>query len=317
METLKFKQNLKVFTLNSNPELAEEIVQHLGIEMGKSSVSRFSDGEILINVDESVRGCEIFLIQTTSQPCNEHIMELLTMIDALKRASAKSINVVIPYYGYARQDRKARSREPITAKLIANLLEVAGASRILTLDLHAPQIQGFFDIPVDQLVGVPILSKYFKEKKLRDSVVVAPDNGGVVRARKMANKLDSPIALIDKRRPKPNVVEVMNIVGNVKGKSVIIVDDMIDTAGTITLAANALIENGALEVYACCTHPVLSGPAISRIENSKIKELVTTNSIRLPEGKNIDKIKTISIAPLISRAIARIHNEEPVSDLFE
>src|SRR5690554_6258207 len=277
--------SLKVFTLSSNRELAHEITDHIGIEMGKSSVSRFSDGEIQINVEESIRGCDIFIIQSTCSPANEHIMELLIMIDALKRASAKTINVVMPYYGYARQDRKARSREPITAKLIANLLETAGASRVIALDLHASQIQGFFDIPVDQLLAVPLLSDYFAEKEFADPVIVSPDHGGVVRARKMADRLKAPIAIVDKRRPRPNVAEVMNIVGNIEGKTAILIDDIIDTAGTITLAANALMENGAKEVYACCTHPVLSGPAIERIKNSKIKELVVTNSIPLTPDK--------------------------------
>lgn len=306
-----------MFSLNSNPKLASEMALLLGCELGKSSVTRFSDGEIQINIEESVRGSDVYLVQSTSQPGNEHLMELLIMIDALKRASAKTINVVIPYYGYARQDRKARSREPITAKLVANLLETAGANRVLTIDLHAPQIQGFFDIPVDQLVGVPILAQYFENKGLEDIVVVAPDNGGVVRARKLANRLHAPIALVDKRRPQPNVVEVMNIVGNIEGKNAILIDDMIDTAGTITLAANALIEKGAKAVYACCTHAVLSGAAISRIEGSAIKELVVTNSIELPEEKMINNITSLSIAPLLVDAIDRIHNEKAVSPLFE
>jgi ribose-phosphate pyrophosphokinase len=245
-------------------------------------------------------------------------MELLIMIDALKRASAKTINIVMPYYGYARQDRKARAREPITAKLVANLLETAGATRVITLDLHAPQIQGFFDIPIDHLMGVPILSEYFKTKKFdHDIVIVSPDHGGVTRARKMAERLKAPIAIIDKRRPKPNVAEVMNIVGHIDGKVAILIDDIIDTAGTITLAANALVENGAAEVYACCTHPVLSGPAINRIENSKIKELIVTNSIALPEEKKIEKIRELSVAPLIGEAIIRVHEEQSVSTLFD
>ncbi|WP_449538428.1 ribose-phosphate diphosphokinase [Ferdinandcohnia sp. Marseille-Q9671] len=306
-----------MFTLNSNAKLAKEMADLLGCELGKSSVSRFSDGEIHINIDESVRGSEVYLVQSTSQPANEHIMELLIMIDALKRASAKSINLVIPYYGYARQDRKARSREPITAKLVANLLEKAGATRVVTMDLHAPQIQGFFDIPVDQLLGVPLLSEYFTAKGLEDVVVVSPDQGGVVRARKLASHLNAPIAFIDKRRPKPNVAQIMNIVGNIEGKNAILIDDLIDTAGTITLAANALIEKGAKAVYACCTHPVLSGPAIERIQYSPIQELVITNTIQLPEEKQIDKIKTISVAPLLVDAIDRIHNEKAVSPLFE
>lgn len=311
------KECFKMFTLNSNRKLAEEMAQILGCELGRSSVSRFSDGEIHINIEESVRGSEVYLVQSTSQPGNEYIMELLIMIDALKRASAKAINVVIPYYGYARQDRKARSREPITAKLIANLLERAGATRVLTMDLHAPQIQGFFDIPVDQLIGVPILAEYFEEKGLEDVVVVAPDNGGVTRARKLASRLHVPIAFVDKRRPKPNVAEIMNIVGNIDGKNCILIDDLIDTAGTITLAAQGLMEKGAKAVYACCTHPVLSGPAVSRIEASPIKELVVTNTIELPEEKMISKVISLSVAPLLAEAIDRIHNERPVSPLFE
>ncbi|MFA9559785.1 ribose-phosphate diphosphokinase [Evansella sp. AB-rgal1] len=310
-------KSLKVFTLNSNPTLAHEITKHIGIEMGKSSVTRFSDGEVQINIEESIRGCDIFVIQSTSSPANEHIMEALIMIDALKRASAKTINVVMPYYGYARQDRKARAREPITAKLVANLFETAGASRVIALDLHATQIQGFFDIPVDQLVGVPILADYFQEKALEDIVIVSPDHGGVVRARKMADRLKAPIAIVDKRRPKPNVSEVMNIVGNIEGKTCILIDDIIDTAGTITLAANAMIENGAKEVYACCTHPVLSGPAIERIQNSKIKELVVTNTIPLSEDKKISKITQLSVAELMAKAIIHVHEERSVSRLFD
>lgn len=310
--------NLKVFTLNSNEALAQEIAKVIGVELGKCSVTSFSDGEIQINIEESIRGCDVFVIQSTSSPVNENLMELLIMIDALKRASAKTINLVVPYYGYARQDRKARAREPITAKLVANLMETAGATRVITLDLHAPQIQGFFDIPIDHLMGVPILAEYFKEKAFNeDVVIVSPDHGGVTRTRKMAERLKAPIAIIDKRRPKPNVAEVMNIVGNIEGKVAILIDDIIDTAGTITLAANALIENGAREVYACCTHPVLSGPAIERIENSNIKELVVTNSISLPEDKKIEKIVELSVAPLIGEAIIRVHQEQSVSTLFD
>jgi len=309
--------SLKVFSLNSNAPLAEEIAKSIGVELGKCSVTRFSDGEIQINIEESIRGCDVFVIQSTSAPVNEHIMEVLIMIDALRRASAKTINIVMPYYGYARQDRKARAREPITAKLIANLLETAGADRVITLDLHAPQIQGFFDILIDHLMGVPILSEYFKAKNLQDIVIVSPDHGGVTRTRKMADRLKAPIAIIDKRRPRPNVAEVMNIVGNIEGKTAILIDDIIDTAGTITLAANALVENGAAEVYACCTHPVLSGPAIERIQNSKIKELVVTNTILLPEEKKISKIKELSVAPLIGEAIVRVHEQQSVSTLFD
>lgn len=308
---------LKLFTLNSNPALAEEISRKIGVPMGKSSVKRFSDGEVQMNIEESIRGCDVFLVQSTSDPANEHLMELLIMIDAMKRASAHTINVVIPYYGYARQDRKARSREPITSKLVANLLETAGATRVLSVDLHATQIQGFFDIPVDQLLGEPILSNHFEQKGLEDVVIVSPDHGGVVRARKMADRMKAPIAIIDKRRPKPNVSEVMNIVGEVQGKTAIIIDDIIDTAGTMTLAADALIEAGAKEVYACSTHPVLSGPAIERIENSQIKELVVTNTIVLPEEKKIDKITQLSVAPLMGEAIIRVHEHASVSTLFE
>ncbi|WP_027410132.1 ribose-phosphate diphosphokinase [Anoxybacillus tepidamans] len=309
--------SLKLFALNSNMKLAEEIAQIIGVQLGKCSVSRFSDGEIQINIEESIRGGDVFVIQSTSAPVNEHLMELLIMIDALKRASAKTINIVMPYYGYARQDRKARSREPITAKLVANLLETAGASRVITLDLHAPQIQGFFDVPIDHLMGVPILADYFKNKNLQDIVIVSPDHGGVTRARRLADRLKAPIAIIDKRRPKPNVAEVMNIVGQVEGKTAILIDDIIDTAGTITLAANALVENGATEVYACCTHPVLSGPAIDRIQNSKIKELVVTNSIALSDEKKIDKIVELSVAPLIAEAIIRIYEMQSISALFD
>ncbi|MGL4819449.1 MAG: ribose-phosphate diphosphokinase [Bacilli bacterium] len=309
--------NLKIFSLNSNKGLATQIAQHLGVELGRCSVQRFSDGEIQINIEESIRGCEVFLIQSTSFPVNEHIMELLIMIDALKRASAAKISVVLPYYGYARQDRKARAREPITAKLVANLLETAGAARVITLDLHAPQIQGFFDIPIDHLVGVPILGDYFQKKEFKDVVIVSPDHGGVTRARKLADRLKAPIAIIDKRRPRPNVAEVMNIVGNVEGKTCILIDDIIDTAGTITLAANALVESGATDVYACCTHAVLSGPAIERIQNSNIKELVVTNTIALPEEKRIEKLTELSVAPLLSEAIVRVYEDLSVSTLFD
>ncbi|EZH64406.1 ribose-phosphate pyrophosphokinase [Bacillaceae bacterium JMAK1] len=307
---------LKIFTLNSNPALAEEIASHIGVEMGKSSVKRFSDGEVQINIEESIRGDDVYLIQSTSEPANEHLMELLIMIDACKRASAKTINVVIPYYGYARQDRKARSREPITAKLVANLLETAGVTRVLTFDLHASQIQGFFDIPVDQLLGSRILSSYFLEKNLEDLVIVSPDHGGVVRARRMADLMDAPIAIIDKRRPRPNEAEVMNIVGNIENRTAIIIDDIIDTAGTLQLAGDALMKHGAKEVYACATHPVLSGPAISRLRDSQIKEVVVTNTIALPEDKKIPKLVQLSIGSLMADAIIRVHEQTSVSTLF-
>lgn len=308
---------LRIFALNSNKPLAEKIADAVGVPLGKSSVTRFSDGEIQINIDESIRGCDIYLIQSTSAPVNDNLMELLIMIDALRRASAKTINAVIPYYGYARQDRKTRAREPITARLVADMLQRAGADRIVALDLHAAQIQGFFDIPVDHLVGSPLLADYFLANHLEEgAVVVSPDHGGVSRARRLAEFLKAPIAIIDKRRPRANVAEVMNIIGNVKGKRAIIIDDMIDTAGTITLAAQALVDAGATEVYACCTHPVLSGPAIQRITDSAIKRLVVTDSINLPEEKVIDKMIQVSVGPLIGDAIRRIHENEAVSPLF-
>ncbi|WP_199623928.1 ribose-phosphate diphosphokinase [Paenibacillus alkalitolerans] len=308
---------LKVFTCNSNPKLAQEIAEYIGTCLGDSETLRFSDGEISVRINESVRGSDVYVIQSTSAPVNEHLMELLVMVDALKRASAKSINVVMPYYGYARQDRKARSRDPITAKLVANLIETAGAHRVIAMDLHATQIQGFFDIPVDHLLGVPILGAYFKEKQLDDVVVVSPDHGGVVRARKLADYLNVPLAIIDKRRPEPNVAEVMNIIGEVNGRTAIIIDDIIDTAGTITLGANALIKYGAKEVYACCTHPVLSGPAMKRLENSSIKEIVVSNTIPITHAQPCSKLTTLSVAPLMGEAIIRVHEELSISKLFE
>ena len=285
--------------------------------MSKSSVTRFSDGEIQINIDESVRGCDVYLIQSTSAPVNDNLMELLIMIDAVRRASANKINVVMPYYGYARQDRKTKAREPITAKLVANMLERAGADRVLALDLHAAQIQGFFDIPSDNLMGAPLLADYFLRHHLeKGAVVVSPDHGGVTRARKLAEFLHTPIAIVDKRRPRANVAEVMNIIGNVKGKRCIIIDDMIDTAGTLTLAAQALIDAGATEVYASATHAILSGPAIQRLNDSPIKTLVLTDSINQPAEKKLDKMVLLSVGPLIGDAIKRIQNNQPVSPLF-
>ena len=314
-----FDPRLKIFALNSNRPLAEKIAEEVGVELGKSSVTQFSDGEIQVNIEESNRGCHVYVVQSTSSPVNDNLMELLIMIDALKRASAKTINVVMPYYGYARQDRKARAREPITAKLVANMIEKAGATRLLTLDLHASQIQGFFDIPVDHLMGAPLIADYFLEKGIcgDDVVVVSPDHGGVTRARKLAEFLKAPIAIIDKRRPKANVAEVMNIIGKVDGKTCVIIDDMIDTAGTITLAANALKEAGAKQVYASCTHPVLSGPAMQRIQDSAIEHLVVTDSIYLSDERKIDKIDEISVGELMGDAIKRIHENKPVSPLFE
>lgn len=308
---------LKVFTCNSNPQLAMEIAECIGVPLGDSEAVRFSDGEIQIRLNESVRGCDVFVIQSTCAPVNDNLMELLVMVDALKRASAKSINVVIPYYGYARQDRKARSRDPITAKLVANIIEKAGAHRVIAMDLHATQLQGFFDIPVDHLLGVPILGQYFREKSLQDIVIVSPDHGGVVRARKLADYLSAPLAIIDKRRPEPNVSEVMNIIGHIEGKVAILIDDIIDTAGTIVLAANALKESGAREIYACCTHPVLSGPAMQRLEQSPIHEIVVSNTIPITHPEPSRKIKVLSVAPLMGEAIIRIHEELSISKLFE
>jgi ribose-phosphate pyrophosphokinase len=308
---------LKVFTCNSNPKLAREIVDYIGVALGDAEVFRFSDGEIQIRLNESVRGCDVFLIQSTCYPVNDNLMELLVMIDALKRASVKSINVVMPYYGYGRQDRKARSRDPITAKLVANLIETAGAHRVITMDLHAMQIQGFFDIPVDHLLGVPILGQYYRTKRLPNVVVVSPDHGGVVRARRLADYLSAPLAIIDKRRPEPNMSEVMNIIGSIEGKTAILIDDLIDTAGTMVLAANALIEYGATEVYASGTHAVLSGPAMERIANSPIKELVVTNTIPITHPNPSDKIKILSVANIMGEAIIRIHEQLSVSKLFE
>ncbi len=308
---------LKLFSCSSNPELAGSIAKCIGVELGNVTMSRFSDGEIHIQLDDSVRGSDVYVVQSTSAPVNDHLIELLVMVDALKRASAKTINVVIPYYGYARQDRKARSRDPITAKLVANLIETAGTHRVIAMDLHAMQIQGFFDIPVDHLLGVPILGDYFHEKQLESPVVVSPDHGGVVRARRLADTLQAPLAIIDKRRPEPGVVEVMNIIGDVKGRTAILIDDIIDTAGTIALAANALKKAGAGDIYACCTHPVLSGPAIERLEASSIKEIVVTDTIPLRQPCGTDKVKVLSVAPLLAEAIVRVHEQQSLSSLFE
>lgn len=318
MEQQYFDPKLKIFALNSNRPLAQKIADTVGVELGKLSVDRFSDGEIRINIEESIRGDNVYVIQSTSAPVNDNLMELLIMIDALRRASANTINVVIPYYGYARQDRKARSREPITAKLVANMLEKVGASRIVALDLHAAQIQGFFDIPLDHLMGAPLLADYFINHGISENaVVVSPDHGGVTRARALAEFLKAPIAIIDKRRPRANVAEVMNIIGNVAGKRCILIDDMIDTAGTITLGSQALIDAGATEVYASCTHPVLSDPAIERLEKSPIKQVVVTDSINLPVEKRIDKLVQVSVGPLMGAAIKRINENRPVSPLFK
>ncbi|MEG6617168.1 ribose-phosphate diphosphokinase [Peptococcaceae bacterium 1198_IL3148] len=310
-------KRLKIFSGNANQQLAKEICQYLGVALGDSNVTRFSDGEIRVKINESVRGADVFIIQPTSSPVNEHLMELLVMIDAIRRASARRITAVIPYYGYARQDRKARARDPITAKLTANLLHAAGARRVITMDLHAGQIQGFFDIPVDHLPGVPILAEYFMQNQIEDLVVVSPDIGGVTRARDLAERLGVPLAIIDKRRPEPNVAEVTNVIGKIKDKRVIMIDDIIDTAGTITKGATALLERGAKEIYACCTHAVLSGPAVERLQNSVIKELVVTNTIPLTEEKMFDRVKVLSVAPILGEAIIRIHEDLSVSKLFD
>lgn len=312
--------NLKLFSLSSNHELAQKVAKEIGIELGKVSVGAHSDGETVVHIDESVRGDHVFILQSTSDPVNDNLMELLIMMDALRRASAASINIVLPYYGYARQDRKARAREPITSKLVANMLQIAGADRLITFDLHAPQIQGFFNIPVDHLMGSPLIAEYFRRQLVSagdDIVVVSPDHGGVGRARKLANFLKAPLAIIDKRRPRANVAEIMNIIGDVQGKKCILIDDMIDTAGTITLAANALKELGATEVYASCTHAVLSGPAIERINNSAITKLVVLDTIEMPEERQSEKIVQLSIAHLLAAAIIRIHERRPLSPLFE
>ena len=315
---MSYKDNIKLFALNSNKPLAERIAKRMGVKLSTSSVVRFSDGEIQVNIDDSVRGKDVFLIQSTSAPVNDNLMELLIMIDAVRRASAASVNIVLPYYGYARQDRKTRAREPITAKLVADIIQTAGADRVLSLDLHAPQIQGFFDIPVDNLMGAPLLADYFLSNHLEeDAVVVSPDHGGVTRARKLAEFLGTPIAIVDKRRPRANVAEVMNIIGDVKGKRAILIDDMIDTAGTITLAAQALKDAGATEVYACATHAVLSGPAIDRLNNSVIKRLVLTDSIQQPAEKNLDKMTLVSVGPLMGDAIKLILEHKAMSPLFD
>lgn len=312
-----FRGGMKVFSGNANNELAEKISAELRLPLGICEVSTFSDGEISVNFAETVRGIDVFIVQSTSCPVNDNLMEILILIDALKRASVGRVNAVIPYYGYARQDRKAKAREPITAKLVANLLTTAGADRVISMDLHAPQIQGYFDIPVDHLSGVPILAHYFEEIVGKDTVVVSPDLGGVTRARNFANILDLPLAIIEKRRPKANVSEIMNVIGDIKGKNVVLVDDIIDTAGTITKAASILKEFGAKKVYGSATHGVLSGPAIERIENSEIEKFVITDTIHLPKEKKSSKIDVVSVAPLFAEAIRRIHNNESVSTLFE
>ena len=311
-------KKIKLFSLNSNRELAQEIADHLGIELSACSVSKFADGEVNISIDETVRGCSVFVVQPTNNPVNENYMELLVMIDALKRASAKEINVIMPYYGYSRQDRKAAPRQPISAKLMADLLQVAGADRMMCLDLHAAQIQGFFDIPIDNFLALPVLAEYFVAKNLEDIVVVSPDHGGTTRARKLAEVLDAPLAIVDKRRPKPNQAEVMNLIGDVEGKNCIIIDDMVDTAGTLSIVVSAIKSRGAKAVYACCSHGLLSGPACDRLDATPLEELVVTNSVKLSDEKKqkYPWIKQLSIAGLLAAGILNIVDDKPVSDLF-
>ncbi len=313
---MSYKNKIQLFSGRANPDLAIKIVEYLGVSLGRMKVTCFSDKEIYVEIEENVRGKDIFLLQPTCSPANENIMELLIMIDAFQRASARRITAVIPYYGYARQDKKDRPRVPISAKLVANLITTAGADRVLTMDLHSPQIQGFFDIKVDHLFAAPIIIDYFKRKNFKDLVILAPDVGGVTRARAYAKRLNASLAIIDKRRPMANKAEVVRVVGDVKNKKVLIIDDMVDTGGTLIASARALEEKGAKEIYAGCTHPVLSGEAYQRIQSSPIKELVVTDTIPLREEKKVSKIKVLSVAPLLGEAIRRIHEDRSVSSLF-
>ena len=310
------KRKLKIFGGSANPELSNEISEYLGIELGKAVISKFRNGETQVLIEETVRGADCFIVQSTSDPVNDNVMELLILVDALKRASARNITAIIPYYAYARQDRKTRGREPITAKLMADLYVTAGITRVITMDLHAGQIQGFFNIPVDHLPGVPTLAQYFVRKNLDNLVVVSPDVGGVTRARNMADLLHAPIAIIEKRRPQPGVAEVANIIGDVEGKNAIIIDDMVDSAGSLCEGAKALKNLGAARIFACATHAILSGPAIENLQKSSIEELVVTNTIPLTSEKRIDKIKVMSVAPLIAKSITRIFGEISMSELF-
>ncbi len=315
-------KDIKIFTGNANKPLAAAMAENLGLPLGKCDVGLFSDGEINVSISESVRGSDVFVVQSTSSPVNRHLMELLIMIDAMRRASAGCITAVLPYYGYARQDRKSKARDPITAKLVANLISQAGADRVLTMDLHAPQIQGFFDIPLDHMVGMPILTPYFERKAKADAaykaslVVMSPDLGSVNRARAFAERLDVPLAIVDKRRPKPNQSEIMHIIGDIEGKNVLIVDDMIDTAGTLVNAAEAVMARGAKSVSCCATHAVLSGPAIERLENSCLTQVVVLDTIHIPKEKRIKRMKVLSCASVMAEAIARIYGDKPVSSLF-
>jgi ribose-phosphate pyrophosphokinase len=311
-------KKIKLFALSSNRPLAEEVSRAANIELSPAEVVQFQDGEISINIEDSVRGHDVFIIQSTSAPANEHLMELLIMADALKRASAKTITVLMPYYGYSRQDRKSKSRQPITAKLVADMLQIAGVDRVISIDLHAAQIQGFFNIPIDNFPASPLLADYFTyTKKLENVVVVSPDHGGVTRARIFARILNAPLAIIDKRRPEPNKAEVQNIIGDVSGKIAIMVDDIIDTAGTLVAGAQALIEAGATKVYAAATHAVFSGSAIERINDSVISEVVVTDTIALPKSKTSPKVTQLSIGPLLGQSILHIVKDEPISQIFD
>lgn len=312
--------SIKIFAGNSNPKLASDISTMVGVPLGDADINRFSDGEISVSINESVRGADVFVIQSTCEPVNDHLMEMLILFDALRRASAGRITAVVPYFGYGRQDRKAKARDPISAKLVADLITAAGADRVLTMDLHASQIQGFFNIPLDHMLGSSVLISYFAKKfgiGNPDVVMVSPDLGSVARSRKFTDKLELPMAIVDKRRPRANVSEVMNIIGSVEGKTVILGDDMIDTAGTLCNAAKALVERGgAKEVFACATHGVLSGPAIQRLNDSVIQEVVLLDTIPLPESKQSEKIKVLSTAEVFAEAIKRIYAEASVSALF-
>ena len=309
---------IKVFAGNSSQKLAKSICSQLDLELGQLEVGKFSDGETSVNMKESVRGCDVFIVQSTNTPVNDNLMELLLIIDACKRASAGRITAVVPYFGYARQDRKAHSRDPISAKLVADILQAAGANRVLTMDLHSSQVQGFFNIPVDNLFGMPVLARYFKNNGMPDDLtIVSPDMGSVVRSRAMASKFNAPMAIIDKRRPQANVMEVMNVIGDVKGRTCLMIDDMIDTGGTICQGAQALTEHGAKEVIACCTHAVLSGPAIKRLQQSVISKVIVLDTIELDASKRIDKIEVVSIADVFAEAIERVYTDLPVSKLYD
>ena len=308
---------LKIFTGNAHPALAQEICDYIGVPLGKAVCGRFNNGEIQVMVNESVRGKDVFIIQPTGAPVNDNLMELLIMVDAMKSASARHITVIVPYYGYARQDRKTRGREPISAKLVADLMSTAGVTRVVTMDLHAGQIQGFFDVPVDHLMSTSILAKYIKSMKLENLTIVSPDLGGVTRARELADRLGAPIAIIEKRRPEPGVAKVMNIIGTVKDRSCVLVDDIVDTAGSLCEGAKALDKAGAMGVYAAVCHPVLTDPATERVKNSCLKQLIVTNSLPIEDYKKQTKLKVLSVAPLLGEAIMRIFHDASVSSLFD